>query len=68
MVETKLSGKSMEQRISDRLKPSCDHDMAETVVQKGTGPTRTVTAIHPSGAAHGARTQNAGGVNKKGNV
>ena len=49
MVEIKHSGKSMEQRIADHLKPSCGD--ADVQVTKGTGPTRTVTAIHHSGSA-----------------
>jgi hypothetical protein len=54
MVEVKHSGKSMEQRVADRLKPSCGD--ADVQVTHGTGPTRTVTAIHHSGSAkqHGA--------------
>jgi hypothetical protein len=41
--------RSMEQRIADRLKPSCGD--ADVQVTHGTGPTRAVTAIHSSGSA-----------------
>jgi hypothetical protein len=48
MTEVKLSSeKSMEQRVADRLKPSCGGDYDVEVV-KGDGPTRCVTAIHYS--------------------
>jgi hypothetical protein len=46
MVEVKLTGKSMEQRIADRLKNSGDAQHADVVVQKGDGPTRCYTNIH----------------------
>jgi hypothetical protein len=54
MAENKLTGKSMEQRIADRLKPSCGD--ADVQVTHGSGPTRTVTAIHHGGTArqHGS--------------
>jgi hypothetical protein len=39
MVETKLSGPSMEQRIAARLHNSGGGD-ADVIVQKGDGPTR----------------------------
>jgi hypothetical protein len=55
MVETKLSGPSMEQRIAARLRNS-GGDGADVVVQKGEGPTRTITNIHNSrNSAHGGR-------------
>jgi hypothetical protein len=50
MVETKLSGKSMDQRIADRLKNSGDTAHADHSVVHGTGPTRTHTQIHHSRA------------------
>jgi hypothetical protein len=53
MVEIKTHSDhphSMEQRIANRLKPSCGGD-ADVEVTKGSGPTRTVTAIHHSGSA-----------------
>jgi hypothetical protein len=72
MVEVKLSsGKSMEQRIADRLKPSCggDYDVEATT---GSGPTRCVTAIHYSGQAaqHGSGNPGEGDIhgNKRGVV
>jgi hypothetical protein len=49
MTEVKLSNpKGMAQRIADRLKPSNDLANADIHVVKGTGPTRTHTAIHHS--------------------
>jgi hypothetical protein len=65
MVEVKHSGKSMEQRIADRLKPSCGD--ADTVVTHGTGPTRTATAIHHGGTArhHGAVNAGEGDIHGK---
>jgi hypothetical protein len=48
MVEVKHSGKSMEQRIADRLKNSGDTANADVSVVHGTGPTRTHTNIHHS--------------------
>jgi len=55
MVETKLSGKSMEQRIADRLKSSCDPG-ADVHSKQGEGPTRVHTSIHHGGTArkHGS--------------
>jgi hypothetical protein len=52
MVELRIPGKSMEQRIADRLKNSGDTANADHVVQKGEGPTRTFTNIHHGGTAH----------------
>jgi hypothetical protein len=54
-VEVKHSGKSMEQRIADRLKNSGDpradhHDV------HGTGPTRTHTNIHHAGHVYSKDT------------
>jgi hypothetical protein len=48
MTEVKLTGKSMEQRIADRLKNSGDTEHAHHSVVHGTGPTRTHTNIHYS--------------------
>jgi hypothetical protein len=54
MPEIKLTGPSMEQRIANRLRNSGGGD-ADVVVQKGTGPTRTITNVHRSRvAAHGS--------------
>ena len=47
-MEVRHSGKSMEQRISDRLKPSTSPE-ADVHVQQGTGPTRTHHAVHLKG-------------------
>jgi len=47
-VDVHLKGKSMEQRIADRLKPStCEG--ADVTTTHGTGPTRVVHSIHLSG-------------------
>jgi hypothetical protein len=48
MVETKLTGKSMEQRIADSLKNSGDVAHADHHAAHGTGPERTHTNIHNS--------------------
>jgi len=48
MAEVKHSGKSMEQRVADRLKNSGDTANAQHSVVHGTGPTRTYTNIHHS--------------------
>ena len=48
MVEIKHSGKSMDQRIADRLKNSGDVAHADHHAAHGTGPTRTHTHIHNS--------------------
>jgi hypothetical protein len=47
-VEVRHSGKSMEQRIADRLKPSGD-PRADHHAVHGTGPTRAHTFVHHSG-------------------
>ena len=39
---------SMAERVSKRLQPSCDVKNADEYVVKGTGPTRTASAIHHS--------------------
>jgi hypothetical protein len=43
------AGATPEARIANRLKPSCDIKHADHYVVKGTGPTRTASAIHESG-------------------
>ena len=48
MVELRLKGKSMDQRVADRLKNSGDTAHADHSVVHGTGPTRTHTQIHHS--------------------
>jgi hypothetical protein len=47
-AEVKLTGKSMEQRIADRLKTSGD-PRAEIVTKQGEGPTRVFHHVHHSG-------------------
>jgi hypothetical protein len=42
---------SMEQRVTNRLKPSGDTANADVVVKKGDSPNRTITSIHHSGSA-----------------
>ena len=56
MVEVKLSGKPMAQRIADRLRHSNGHGTADHHHVAGSGPTRTHSTVHHSGsnAAHGA--------------
>jgi hypothetical protein len=44
----KLTGKPMEQRISDRLKSSGEGANPDQIVRKGEGPTRTITHLHHS--------------------
>jgi len=48
MVELRLKGKSMDQRVADRLRNSGDTAHADHSVVHGTGPTRTHTQIHHS--------------------
>ena len=48
MVEIKHSGKSMDQRVADRLKNSGDVAHADHHNVHGTGPTRAHTNIHHS--------------------
>jgi hypothetical protein len=47
-VEVRHSGKSMEQRVDDRLKPSGDQ-RADVHTQQGSGPTRVHHFIHNAG-------------------
>jgi hypothetical protein len=46
MAEIRQTGKSNEERIRDRLKPSNEMATATTHVQQGSGPTRTHHTIH----------------------
>jgi hypothetical protein len=48
MPEVKLTGPSMEQRVRDRLKPSCCTERADAYVTTGDGPTRAVTETYNS--------------------
>jgi hypothetical protein len=48
MVEIKHSGKSMDQRVADRLRNSGDAAHADHHNVHGTGPTRAHTNIHHS--------------------
>ena len=45
MVEVKLTGKPMEDRLADRLRNSGDAAHADTVVQQGSSPLRTFAAM-----------------------
>ena len=66
MVEIKHSGKSMEQRVADRLKNSGDTANAQHSVVHGTGPTRTYTNIHHSRVhVHGVPNKGEGDINNK---
>jgi hypothetical protein len=47
-VEVKHSGKSMEQRVADRLKSSGD-PRADVITKHGEGPTRVFHHIHNAG-------------------
>jgi hypothetical protein len=63
MTDVIQSGKSNEQRIADRLKGSNDASSANSVVQHGTGPTRTITSIHHSrNQQHGPGAEGAPGI------
>jgi len=48
MPDIKLTGKPMDQRISDRLKSSGEGAKPDLMVKKGDGPTRTITHLHHS--------------------
>lgn len=60
MVEVKHSGKSMQQREQDRLRPSNDHASADHHHTSGTGDRRTSVTIHHGGSnrAHGGGPMN----------
>ena len=49
MVEVKQGPLSDAERIAKRLRPSNDHERADSRTTHGSGPTRTVTTIHHSG-------------------
>ena len=55
MAEVKYHGKTPEQRIHDRLKPS--DEGGDVHVVKGTGPNRTHTFVRHSGNVHGSTTK-----------
>jgi hypothetical protein len=65
MTEVKHSGKSMEQRIADRLRSSCDPG-ADIHSKQGEGPTRVHTAIHHGGTArqHGIGNPGEGDIDR----
>jgi hypothetical protein len=47
-------GESTEARIAKRLRPSGDGTHPAHSVQHGTGPTRTITSVHPKDSGNGA--------------
>jgi hypothetical protein len=57
MPDIKLTGKPMEQRISDRLKSSGSGAKPDLMVKKGDGPTRTITHLHHSATNEGSTTK-----------
>jgi hypothetical protein len=66
MVEIKHSGKSMEQRVADRLKNSGDAAHADHSVVHGTGPTRAHTNIHHSRVtSYGSDAKGEGDINNR---
>jgi hypothetical protein len=58
MPDIKLTGKPMEQRISDRLKSSGEGAKPDLMVKKGDGPTRTITHLHHGSSQGGAKRSN----------
>lgn len=62
MVDVKLTGKPLDQRIADRLKNSGDAANADVVAKHGDGPTRTITNLHHSRVGqHGKADKDGGG-------
>jgi hypothetical protein len=57
MVDLKLTGKPMQDRISDRLKSSGEGAKPDLMVKKGDGPTRTITHLHHSASNAGSTTK-----------
>ena len=59
MPDIKLTGKPMDQRISDRLRNSGEGKdvRPDVTVQKGNSPLRTFTNIHHSASVHGTKRQ-----------
>jgi hypothetical protein len=53
--DVKLSGKPMQDRVSDRLKNSGAGAKPDVSVQKGEGPTRTHTNLHFSSSQGGTK-------------
>jgi hypothetical protein len=66
MVEVKHSGKSMDQRVADRLKNSGDVAHADHHNVHGTGPTRAHTNIHHSrNTSYGEDNKGEGDINNR---
>jgi hypothetical protein len=57
MVDLKLTGKPMDQRLSDRLRNSGGDLPADVKTQQGKGPQRVFHNIHHAGTAHGSTTK-----------
>jgi hypothetical protein len=57
MPDIKLTGKPMEQRLSDRLLNSGGGIPADVKTQHGKGPQRVFHNIHHGGTAHGSTTK-----------
>jgi hypothetical protein len=57
MPDIKLTGKPMDQRISDRLKSSGEGAKPDLMVRKGDGPTRTITHLHHGSSQQGTKQQ-----------
>jgi hypothetical protein len=60
MVEVKLTGKPLEQRLSDRLKNSGDEKNADIVTKHGEGARRTFHNIFHGGTAKSHGEDNKG--------
>jgi hypothetical protein len=66
MVEVKLTGKPLAERIADRLKNSGDAQHADVVTQMGDGPTRCFTNIfHTRDTDYGPPNKGEGDINGK---
>jgi hypothetical protein len=57
MPNIKLTGKPMQERISDRLKSSGAGAKPDQMIKKGDGPTRTITHLHHSATNEGSTTK-----------
>jgi hypothetical protein len=57
MVDLKLTGKPMDQRIHNRPKSSGEGAKPDLMVRKGEGPTRTITHLHHSATNEGSTTK-----------
>jgi hypothetical protein len=55
--DIKLTGKPMDQRVTDRLKSSGEGAKPDAMIKKGDGPTRTITHLHHSATNEGSSTK-----------